>query len=109
MKPFTRIASPFALMLACVAMAATAQRHETRAVSGYHAISLSAPITVELVQGDTEGLTLDGNDAALAEIESLVEDGKLKIRSKDHSFFTTTDMSHVTARVLVKTLDALSS
>ena len=109
MKPFIRIASPVALMIACVAMAAAAQRHETRAVSGYHAVSLTAPIKVELVQGDAEGLTLDGEESALADLETVVEDGSLKIRNRNPSWFTHTDMSHVVARVSAKNIDALST
>jgi len=109
MRPFIRIASPVALMLACIAMAAAAQRHETRAVSGYHAVALSAPIKLELVQGDTESLTLDGDEAALAEIETVVEDGSLKIRNRDHSWFAGPDMSRVVAHVSAKAIDALSS
>jgi len=109
MRPIIRIASPVALMLACIAMAAAAQRHETRAVSGYHALSLTAPIKVELVQGDGESLTLDGDEAALAELETVVEDGSLKIRIRNSVLFSRTDMSHVVARVSAKAIDAISS
>jgi hypothetical protein len=109
MRPIARIAAPVALMLACIAMAAAAERHETRAVSGFHAVALSAPIKVELVQGDAEGMTLDGDEAALAEIETVVEDGSLKIRNKSHSWFSGPDMSRVVAHVSAKTIDGLST
>lgn len=109
MRTIVRIASPVALMLACIAMAAAAQRHEARAVSGYHAVALSAPIKVELVQGDAEGVTLDGDDAALAEIETVVENGTLKIRDKSHHWFSGPDMSHVVAHVAAKAVDGLST
>ena len=111
MRPFTRIATPFAVMLAFVALSAAAQRHETRAVSGFHAIALGAPIVVELVQGDTESLTLDGNDAQLADLETVVEDGKLRIRSKDHGWFgsANANMSQVIAHVTAKSIDGLAT
>jgi Putative auto-transporter adhesin, head GIN domain len=107
MKPVFRFASPVALMLACVALAAAAQHHETRPLSGYHAVSLAAPIRLDLVQGDAESVALDGDDAAVAEIETVVEDGILKIRNK--SYFTNANLSKVVAHVSVKNLDALST
>jgi Putative auto-transporter adhesin, head GIN domain len=107
MKPIVRIASPIALMLAFVAMAAAAQHHEARALSGYHAVALAAPIRVELVQGDAEGVALDGDEAAIAEIETFVENGVLKIGNK--SYFTPANMSKVVAHVSVKKIDALST
>lgn len=107
MRSIARIAAPIVLMLACMACATAAQRHETRAVSGYNSVALSAPINVELVQGDAEGVVLDGEDAALADIETIVEDGSLKIRNK--AYIDVPGMSKVVARVSVKTIDALST
>ena len=70
-------------MAACVALAASAaDRRETRPVSGFTRIALAAPIKVELTQGDTESLVLEGDESALAEIETVVEHGTLKIRTK---------------------------
>jgi hypothetical protein len=107
MKPFVRITQSIALMFACVAMAAAAQRHETRAVSGYHSVGLAAPIRVELVQGDAEGVVLDGDDDALADLETVVEDGSLKIRNKSNVSWA--NFSKVVAHVSVKSIDALAS
>lgn len=100
-----------ALMLACVAFtAAAAQRHETRAVSGYHAIALAAPIKVELVQGDTESLTLDGDEKTLADLVTVVEDGRLRIRYTDHNWsWFSNDPGHVVAHVTAKNIDGLST
>jgi hypothetical protein len=107
MKPIVRIATPLAVMLACIALAAAAQRHETRPVSGFHAVALSAPIDVELVQGDTESLALDGDDAAISDIETYVEDGTLKIRKKSH--FDWPGRTKVVAHVAFRNVDALAT
>src|SRR5471032_2380359 len=83
MMTFRRIATPFALMAALLAFAAVAaDRRETRPVTGFTGIALSAPINVELVQGDIESLVLEGDEAELAEIETVVEQGVLKIGAK---------------------------
>jgi len=106
MKSMVRSLASFAMMLAFVAVAAAQQRQETRAVSGFTSISLSAPINVELVQGDTEGMALDGDAAALADLETVVEHGSLKIRTL--SYFEVPGMQKVHARISVKSIDALA-
>jgi hypothetical protein len=101
-----RIAAPFTLvttLLASFAMAA--DKSETRPVSGFTGIALAAPINVELVQADTESLVLEGDEATLAEIETVVEQGVLKIRTR--SSFNSRHMSKAHARVTAKTIDSL--
>jgi hypothetical protein len=107
-KSAIRIAAPAAVALAFLALAAHAQRHETRPVSGFHAVSLSAPVNVEIVQGDTESLVLDGEEAMLANLETVVEDGALKIRDKSVSHWTW-HVDHVVARVTLKNVDAIAT
>jgi hypothetical protein len=83
------IARPFltaVLLAACVASAAAAERHERRDVSGYASVVLAAPLDLRIVQGEREGLELDGDEAALAEIEAVVEEGMLKIRLHRRAF-----------------------
>lgn len=106
MNTFRRIVAAFALMGAFVAFAALgADRRETRAVTGFTGLALSAPIHVELVQGDTEGLVLDGDEAALAELEATVEQGVLKIRTR--SRVEPRGMARVRARLSAKSIDSL--
>ncbi len=107
MKALVRITQSIALMIACAAMAASAQKHETRAVSGYHSVALAAPIRVEIVQGDTEGVVLDGDEAVLSDLETVVEDGSLKIRNKSN--FEPWGFSKIVAHVSVKSIDALAT
>ena len=106
MSPFTRLAIPFALMTTLVALAAAAaDRREIRAASGFTAIGLAAPVKVDVTQGDAEGLVVEGDDAALADLETVVEQGTLKIRTRSRK--DVAGMSKVRVHVSAKAIDAL--
>ncbi len=53
---------------------------ETRDVSGFHNVSLDVDAKVELQQGAAEGVTITGDDNIVALVETVVENGSLKIR-----------------------------
>ena len=53
---------------------------DTRSVSGFHGVSLGIDARVELRQGDTEGVTITGDDNIVPLVETVVEKGMLKIR-----------------------------
>ncbi|MEO5691534.1 MAG: head GIN domain-containing protein [Usitatibacter sp.] len=72
-----------AAMLAFALPAAAAS--QSRDVSGFSGITLSAPIRVDLVLGDRESVVLEGDDKAIAAIETSVENGALHIRMKRDS------------------------
>lgn len=55
---------------------------ENRNVSGFSGISSSGSYNVTITMGSTESLRLEGNAEQIAEIETVVEDGILKIRNK---------------------------
>ena len=106
MSPFTRLAIPLALMTTLVALAVpAADRRETRAATGFTAIGLTAPVNVDLTQGDVEGLVVEGDQAALADLETVVEGGTLKIRTRSRK--AVPGMSKVRVHVRAKTIDAL--
>jgi hypothetical protein len=106
MNTLRRIAIPFALMTAVVAFAAySADRRENRDVHGFTGVALAAPIKVELVQGDTESLVLEGDEAALAELETIVENGVLRIRTRTRE--EPRSLSKVRARVGAKAIESL--
>ena len=106
MSPFTRLAIPLALMTTLVALAvAAAERRETRAASGFTAISLAAPVKVDVTQGDVEGLVVEGDEAALADLETVVEQGTLKIRARSRK--DVAGMSKARVHVSAKAIDAL--
>ena len=106
MTPVARLALPLALMSALVALAASgADRRETRAASGFTSIYLAAPVKVDVAQGSAEGLVVEGEDAALADLETVVEGGTLKIRTRSRK--DVAGISKVRVHVSAKTLEAL--
>jgi putative autotransporter adhesin-like protein len=110
MQAITRIAAPLALAIAFVSLAAGAAdaKRDTRTVSGFTSLSLAAPIKVELVQGDTESLVLEGDERALEEIETVVEKGALKIRTKNRSWTSAPGLGKVRAYLTAKTIEGLA-
>lgn len=81
-------------------------KSETRAVSGFGGISLSLDAVVEIKQGDAEGVTIEADDNLLPLIETVVENGTLKIRpATPNTSFTTKKMRVI---VNVKTIDSLA-
>lgn len=94
------------LSLACAAGAA--DKRETRDVGAFHAIGLSIPAKVEITQGDKESVVLEGDEARLAEIETVVENGALKLRGRDHDWHWNWRGDKVKAYVTVRTLDAIA-
>jgi hypothetical protein len=55
--------------------------HETRALSGFHRIEIAGQATVILVQGDSEGVSVDA--PASIQVQTDVHDGKLDIEVSD--------------------------
>jgi len=56
---------------------------QTPAVSGFTGVRLAVPGKMEVIQGTTESLSIEGAAEDLARIESVVENGVLHIRQKD--------------------------
>jgi hypothetical protein len=92
-------------LAACTSLSA-ADTVSNRPVSGFTAIGLSAPVKLELVQGDTESLVLEGDEALIADIETVVEDKTLKIRHKSKFNFTW-GSGKVHGRVVARNIEAL--
>ncbi len=81
-------------------------KSETRNISGFTGISLSLPAYVEVRQGNTESITIETDDNLLPLIETVVEDGKLKIRALERNANLKTKNMKIT--VNAKTIDSLS-
>ena len=106
MSIVTRLTVAFPVMCVLVALAApAADRSETRAASGFIAIGLAAPVKVDIVQGDKEGIVVEGDADALAELETVVEDHTLKVRTRSRK--DPPGMSKVRVHVSAKALEAL--
>ena len=70
---------------ACIALAFAANaddKRETRDVSAFDGLGVAAPIQVHLSQGDADSLVVQGEESALAELETYVEKGSLLIRQR---------------------------
>lgn len=63
---------------------------ETRGAEGFHAVSLGIDARVELRQGDSEGVTVTGDDNIVPLVETVVEKGTLKIRWPADRHFSVT-------------------
>ena len=96
----------------CVGLAHAASslsiQDETRGVAGFHALSNSGSIEVEVRFGSSESVRLEGDEAAIREIETVVESGTLKIRYKKRSRSGGHNWGKVIAYVTAKRLDALT-
>lgn len=97
---------PFFCMGSVQAALSSPFADETRNVTGFHAIANSGHIAVEVRLGDKESIRLEGDGAAIRQIETVVERGVLKIRFKRQS--ERTNWGKVTAYVSAKQLDALT-
>jgi hypothetical protein len=79
-------------------------KSETRAVSGFTGISLAVNGLVEIQQGGTEGVTIETDDNLLPLLETVVENGTLKIRTARNTSFRTKKLKFI---VYAKTIDSL--
>jgi hypothetical protein len=76
------------LAVACVALPLLGEAADGRLappVSGFSAIRLAVPAKMEVIQGETESVTVEGSEEDLAKIEVLVEDGVLQIRARERN------------------------
>lgn len=55
---------------------------ETRPVGGFHAVALGVHAKLDLRQDGSEGLSITGDDNIILLVETVVEDGTLKVRWK---------------------------
>ena len=97
----------FAACLSLAFAASAADKRETRDVSGFDGLGVSAPIRVELKQGDAESLVVEGEESALAELESYVERGSLLLRQRSSGHVKY--MDKVKAYVTMKDIRGISA
>ena len=107
MPPFIGRTSALAALLFASLAAQAADTRENRPVTDFTELGVAAPVDVHVTQGDTHALMLEGDPEVLARIETVVENGRLKIRSLkgQHGW-----NSHrkITARVTARRIDALA-
>lgn len=80
--------------------------HEDREVSGFNGISSSGSYHVFITIDNTESLRLEGDSESIAEIETKVENGILKIRTKKQmNYRTWNNRGRVNIYIHAKELD----
>ena len=62
---------------------------ETREVSGFHGVTLSGNMSVQLAYGTSNSITVEGDDNLLPYIETKVEDGILQVKNKTRTSLKT--------------------
>jgi hypothetical protein len=81
-------------------------KSETRAVGHFNGVAMSLPGNMELRIGNTEGLTIETDDNLLPLIETVIENGTLKVRpAKRNMNFDTRRLKVV---VTAKSIDNLA-
>lgn len=81
-------------------------RTETRPVTGFTGIALALPGRVDLTLGEREALSISADDNLLAEIETVVEHGVLKIRWRDRIHVSR--IKSIRIAVTTKSIDSLA-
>ena len=79
---------------------------ETRQVSGFSGLSLGVSAKVEIRQGNNEGVTITGDDNIVPLVETVVEDGKLKVRWNERNL--NTSYKELKLTVDAKTMESVS-
>jgi hypothetical protein len=75
-----------AVLVIAGTLKASAQSEETRQVSGFNSIASGGSFDVHVKINGTESLKISAEPDAIKEIETVVEDGTLKIKFKHHNW-----------------------
>jgi carbon monoxide dehydrogenase subunit G len=111
MTPFANLVAAATLALAALPAAAANNVTENRDVSNFTALALAAPIRVDVTLGERETLVLEGEAEAVANLETRVENGKLRISTKPglQSWGWTSNWhERARAKLTVRKLDSVS-
>ena len=86
-----------------------AMETETREVSNFHGIASGGSFNIVVKMGDEESLEIEGDETDIDRIETIVQNGTLKIRMKrDPKNFNIPFNSQVNIYITAKKLDALA-
>lgn len=98
----------FVALFAFALAASAADSRESRAVGEFTEVGVAAPIDVHVSLGDQHSLTLEGDPEVLARIETAVENGRLRIRTKPGQHNAWNARRKTTARVVARRIEGLS-
>src|ERR1700710_1288894 len=99
----------FTMLIITTTFAAFAQKEETRNVSGFHSISSQGPFNVYVKIDGTESLKISASSDIINEIETVVENGNLKIKFKHHDEWQHENIGNIDVYVTAKSLSGISN
>ena len=97
------------LVFAATSFRASAQTEQTRQVSGFTGLASAGPFDVHVNINGTESVKISAKSSIIDEIETVVEDGTLKIKFKHHHEWNDDDMGHIDVYVTAKSLSSLAN
>jgi Putative auto-transporter adhesin, head GIN domain len=98
------------MLLLAVTLNASAQSSttQTRQVSGFTSVASAGPFNVHIKLDGTESVKVDADADVINDIETMVENGTLKIKFKDHEY-RHHDFHKADVYVTAKSLNALTN
>jgi hypothetical protein len=96
-----------AILVIAVSFKASAQSGESRQVSGFSKLASSGPFDVHVNINGTESLKISAGSDIIHEIETVVEDGTLKIKFKHHHEWGGDHDGKIDVYVTAKSLSSL--
>jgi hypothetical protein len=99
-----------AVLVVAATLTASAQSEQSRQVSGFNGIASSGPFDVHVNINGTESLKIRANQDIINNIETVVEDGKLKIKFKnEHNWGDNEHNDKIDVYVTAKSLSSLAN
>jgi len=98
-----------ATLVVATTLKVSAQTDQTRNVSGFNGIAASGPFTVHVKIDGTESLKISAGTDIANDIETIVEDGKLEIKFKNHHGWTHDNVGKVDIYVTAKSISSLAN
>jgi len=95
------------ILFIATGLKASAQSEETRQVSGFHALASAGPFDVHVNINGTESLKISASSDILKEIETVVEDGTLKIKFRHHHEWSEDHEGKIEVYVTARSLSSL--
>ena len=98
-----------AMMLMVATFKALAQPMETRNVSGFASIASAGPFDIHVKINGTESLKINAGSDLIKEIETIVENGTLKIKFKHHDHWDRDEVGKIDIYITAKSLSGLAN
>ncbi len=102
--------SIFAVVLLIAAvLKVSAQTEQIRSVSGFSSLASGGPFNVHVKIDGTESLKISANPDVIDQIQTTVENGKLKIKFKNEHYWNHENMGTINIYVTAKSLSGVAN